>query len=142
MRTKRSPVGLWLGPPIVARGPVGPLVIILSLSGVSGEDDTRSHSSPLLVPYPSMSIKRTRHGTGAIDIDSDDELDLDITAAVDTSSGNISLEPRLHVSKRPKSTHAEHPATSTTKPQEPGAPSNDAAHSEEAPTNDKKRKQV
>jgi hypothetical protein len=89
-----------------------------------------------------MSIKRTRHGTGAIDIDSDDELDIDITAAVDTASGNITLEPRLHVSKRPKSTHAERPATSTTKPQEPGVPSNDAAQSEEAPKNDKKRKQV
>jgi len=89
-----------------------------------------------------MSIKRTRHGTGAIDMDSDDELDIDITAAVDTASGNITLEPRLHVSKRPKSTHAEPPATSTTKPQEPGAPSKDAMHSEEAPKNDKKRKQV
>ena len=89
-----------------------------------------------------MSIKRTRHGTGAIDIDSDDELDIDVTAAVDTASRNITLEPRLHVSKRPKSTHAEPPATSTTKPQEAGVPSNDVAQSEEAPKNDKKRKQV
>jgi hypothetical protein len=106
---------------------------------VSGEDE--SHFSPLLVSYLFMSIKCTRHGTGAIDIDSDDELDIDITAAVDTASGNITLEPRLHVSKQPKSTHAQPHATSTTKPQEPAAPSNNAAKSGEEPQNDK-RKQV
>ena len=88
------------------------------------------------------SVKRTRYGTGAIDIDSDDELDVDTTAAVDTASGNITLEPRLHFSKRPKSTHSKPHATATTKPQEPAAPSNNAAKSGEEPQNEKKRKQV
>jgi hypothetical protein len=88
------------------------------------------------------SVKRTRHGTGAVDIDSDDELDVDITAALDTVSGNITLEPRLHVSKRPKSTHTKPPATATPKPQESTAPSNNAAKSGEGPQNGKKRKQV
>jgi hypothetical protein len=90
----------------------------------------------------SSGIKRTRHGTGTIDVDSDDELDFDITAAVDTASGSITLEPRLHVSKRPKSMHAKPPATAMTKPQEPVASYNDAAQSGEESKNDMKRKQV
>lgn len=51
--------------------------------------------------------KRTRHGTGAIDVDSEDEFDIDTTAVFDTTSGNITLEPRLYASKRSKLDHSQ-----------------------------------
>jgi hypothetical protein len=54
---------------------------------------------------PLTTAKRTRRGTGAIDRDSDEEVDIDITAAVDAASNKITLEPRLHISKRPKVEH-------------------------------------
>ena len=42
---------------------------------------------------PVTAAKRMRRGTGAVDIDSDEEVDIDITAAVDAASDNITLEP-------------------------------------------------
>jgi hypothetical protein len=92
---------------------------------------------------PLTTTKRTRCGTGAIDRDSDEEVDIDITAAIDAASDIITLEPRLHTSKRPK---VEHPQQ-TVNPifileAQGNAPSDNIAQLEKDSQVDKKRKQV
>jgi hypothetical protein len=89
---------------------------------------------------PLTTAKRTRRGTGAIDIDSDD-----ITAAVDTASNNITLEPRLHTSKRPKVEHPRqtvNPIPTISEAQGNALPSDNIAQLEKDSPEDKKRKQV
>lgn len=46
--------------------------------------------------------KRRRHGVGSFDPDSDEELDVDISATVDATTRSIITESRLYVSKRVK----------------------------------------
>jgi hypothetical protein len=94
---------------------------------------------------PLTTAKRTRRGTGAIDIDSDEEIDIDITAAVDTASNNITLEPRLHTSKRPKVEHPRqtvNPIPTISEAQGNALPSDNIAQLEKDSPEDKKRKQV
>jgi hypothetical protein len=93
---------------------------------------------------PLTTAKRTRRGTGAIDRDSDEEVDIDITAAVDAASNKITLEPRLHISKRPK---VEHPRQTVnpihiSEAQGYTLPSDNIAQPEKDSQEDKKRKQV
>jgi hypothetical protein len=108
-------------------------------------DSFRHH---IHIPHPVMPLttaKRTRRGTGAIDIDSDEEVDIDITAAVDAASDNIMLEPRLHTSKRHQ---LEHPrqtvnpqAIPISEAQGNALPSDDIALEKDS-LKDKTRKQV
>ena len=84
--------------------------------------------------------KRTRHGTGAVDVDSEDEIDIDTTAIIDPTSGNITLEPRLYTSKRPKSDHVQ--STSTVEDITEALGPNRPEETEGDMQSDKKRKQV
>ena len=90
------------------------------------------------------SAKRTRRGTGAIDMDSDEEVDIDITATVDGASDNITLEPRLHIFKRPKVGHTQQTVNPIhiSEGQGNALPSDNITQPEKDSREDKKRKQV
>ena len=88
--------------------------------------------------------KRTRHGTGAIDVDSDDEFDIDTTAVFDTASGNITVEPRLYASKRSKLGHTRPTVTvaDNAEARLPNSTSNKPKELGEMPEINTKKKQV
>ena len=103
--------------------------------------------SRIHIHHPNMPVtaaKRMRRGTGAIDIDSDEEVDIDITAAVDAASDNITLEPRLYTSKRPKVEHPQQTVDPIHIPEAQGNAllSDNIAQLEKDSWDDKKRKQV
>lgn len=121
-------------------------VLLCHLSGPFIDFRCLDSSQQHIHDMPLTTVKRMRRGIGAIDRDSDEEVDLDITAAIDASSDNIMLEPRLHTSKRPK---VEHPRLEQvinhihfSETQGNALPSDNIAQLEKDSQEDKKRKQV